>query len=118
MASVSVDEVVEALTAAADGLQSLDLGALTAREAMTLTRAVEVARRRIDAGAGRVAGHLDETGKFGVDGHRNAKDALTYVGRLPSAESHARVTTARRLKALPRVAEAHARGEIATTTTA
>jgi hypothetical protein len=114
MASHSVEQVVQALTAAADAFLSVDLDVLTAREAMALTRAVEVARRRIDAGTDRLAGHLDDTGKFGADGHRSAKDAITFVGRLPSSESHARVNTARRLKALPRVAAAHARGEIAT----
>lgn len=114
MASGVVEQVVEALTAAADGLLAVDLDALTARDAMALARALEVARRRIDAGTDRLAGHLEETGKFGIDGHRSAKDAITFVGRLPSAESHARVTTARRLKALPAVAAAHARGEIAT----
>lgn len=114
MASEQVEQVVEALTTAADGLLSIDLDELTAREAMALTRALEVARRRIDAGTDRLAGHLEDTGKFGIDGHRSAKDAVTFIGRLPSAEAHARVTTARRLKALPAVAAAHARGEIAT----
>jgi hypothetical protein len=114
MTSGSVEQVVEALTAAADGLLALDLDSLTGREAMALTRAVEVARRRIDAGTDRLAGHLDETGKFGADGHRSAKDAITFLGRLPSSEAHARVHTARRLKLLPAVAAAHARGEIAT----
>lgn len=47
----------------------------------------EGVRRRIDAGTDRLAGHLDETGTFGVDGHRSAKDAITFVGRLPSAEA-------------------------------
>jgi len=107
-------EVVQTLSAAADSLLALDLDSLTGREAMALTRAVEGVRRRIDAGTDRLAGHLEETGKFGVDGHRSAKDAITFVGRLPSAEAHARVHTARRLKQLPAVAGAHQRGEIST----
>lgn len=110
----AVEQVVDALTGAADAFQRLDLDSLTARESMALTRAVEVARRRIDAGTDRLAGHLEDSGKFGVDGHRSAKDAITSVGRLPSSEAHARVHTARRLKALPAVAAAYARGEIAT----
>lgn len=109
-----VAEVMELLSAGADGLLALDLDALTGREAMTLARAVEGIRRRIDAGTDRLAGHLEETGKFAVDGHRSAKDAITFVGRLPSAEAHARVHTARRLKQLPAVAGAHRRGDIST----
>src|SRR3546814_19438691 len=99
-----VAEVVELLSAGADGLLELDLDALTGREAMSLARAVEGIRRRIDAGTDRVAGHLEETGKFGVDGHRSAKDAITFLGRLPSAEAHARVHTARRPNPLPAAA--------------
>ena len=109
-----VGEVVELLSAGADGLLELDLDGLTGREAMSLARAVEGIRRRIDAGTDRLAGHLDETGKFGVDGHRSAKGALTFIGRLPSAEAHARVHTSRRLKHLPAVAGAHRRGDIST----
>ena len=114
MESLPVERVVEALTDAVDGFQALDLHALTARETMTLARTIEQVRRRLDAGTDRLAGHLDDTGKFGVDGHRNAKDALTFLGRLPSAESHSRVQNARRLKDLPAVAGAYERGEIAT----
>lgn len=114
MAVGDVEGVVGLLAAGADALLALDLDTLTGREAMALTRAVEGVRRRIDAGTDRLAGHLDETGKFGVDGHRSAKDAITFVGRLPSAEAHARVHTARRLKHLPAVAGAHQRGEIST----
>jgi len=114
MEPTGVEEVAAALTGAADALLSVDLDALTPQEVMALTRAVEVARRRLDAGTDRLAGHLDRTGAFAVDGHRNAKDALTYIGRLPSAEAHARVHTARRLRRLPAVAAAHARGDIAT----
>lgn len=114
MESGPVEGVVELLAAGADALLALDLDSLTGREAMVLTRAVEGVRRRIDAGTDRLAGHLEETGKFGVDGHRSAKDAITFLGRLPSAEAHARVHTARRLKQLPAVTGAHQRGEIST----
>jgi hypothetical protein len=114
MESMGVEEVVEALTTGVDALGSLDLDALTAREAMTLTRAVEVVRRRLDAQTDRLSGHLQDTGKFGVDGHRSAKDAITYVGRLPSDEAHNRVLLFRRLAGLPKVADAYERGLIAT----
>lgn len=111
---MGLDEVVAALTAGVDAFASLDFDDLTAREAMTLTRAVEVARRRLDARTDRLAGHLQDTGKFGVDGHRTAKDALTYLGRLPSEEAHNRVLLFRRLAGLPKVAAAYERGLIAT----
>jgi len=111
---MGVEEAMAALTGGIDALRSLDLDALTAREAMVLTRVVEAASRRLDAQVDRVAGHLESTGAFGVDGHRSAKDAVTFIGRLPSAEAHARVNTARRLRSLPAVAAAYERGAIAT----
>lgn len=114
MESAGVEGVVEALTAGVDAFGSLDLDALSAREAMTLTRAVEVVRRRLDAQTDRLSGHLHDTAKFGVDGHRSAKDAITYLGRLPSDEAHNRVLLFRRLERLPKVAAAYERGLIAT----
>lgn len=114
MESTGVEEVVGALAAGVDAFRALDLDGLTAREAMTFARAIEVVRRRLDAQTDRLAGHLHDTGKFGVDGHRSAKDALTYVGRLPSEEAHNRVLLLRRLACLPKVADAYERGLIAT----
>jgi hypothetical protein len=85
-----VEPVAEALTHAVAGLQVLDLDRLSAEEAMELARAVEVVRRRLDAGTDRLAGHLDHTAKHVVDGHRTAKAALVHLGRLSGAEACAR----------------------------
>jgi len=114
MERLEVDVAVGALSAGVDALRSLNLEDLTAREAMALARAVELERRKLDAQADRIAGHLDVSGAFGVDGHRSAKDAIAFVGRLPSAEAHARVATARRLRSLPAVAAAYERGDLPT----
>src|SRR5690606_9650673 len=82
--------------------------------ALEVARRVEAARRRLDAATDRVAGFVDRSGAFGVDGHGSAKAALAHLGRLPGAEAHARVRTARALVGLPAVAAAYARGEIPT----
>jgi hypothetical protein len=79
MAMDQVPGVVGALTDAVGDLQALDLDALSAEEAMGLCRAVEVVRRRLDAGTDRLAGHLDDTAKHVVDGHRTAKAALAHL---------------------------------------
>ncbi|HEX9683756.1 MAG TPA: DUF222 domain-containing protein [Acidimicrobiales bacterium] len=112
--SIPVEHAVGALTDAVTDLQALDLEGLSAEEAMALTRAVEVVRRRLDAGTDRLAGHLDETAKHLVDGHRTAKAALGHLGRLSGAEAFGRVRTARMLRALPAVAAAYERGELPT----
>jgi hypothetical protein len=114
MSMDQVPGVVGALTDAVGDLQALDLDALSAGEAMGLCRAVEVVRRRLDAGTDRLAGHLDDTAKHVVDGHRTAKAALAHLGRLSSAEAFARVRTARMLNLLPEVAAAYERGELPT----
>jgi hypothetical protein len=81
---------------------------------MVAVRELEVLRRRVDAATDRLAGHLDTSGAYGIDGHRNAKAALKHLGRLPGPEAAARVRTARMLRRLPAVAAAYERGEIPT----
>jgi len=104
-------ELVDQLVGAVAGLQAHDLSRLTAKESLALVRAVEVAQRRLEHAATRLADHLDSTGAYGVDGHRSAKAALVHVARLPGAEAHARVQTARALRSLPGVEAVFAAGE-------
>lgn len=104
-------ELLDELIGVVAGLQAHDLGRLTAKESLALVRTVEVAQRRLEHVATRLAGHLDATGAYGVDGHRSAKAALVHIGRLPGAEAHARVQTARALRSLPGVEAVFAEGE-------
>jgi hypothetical protein len=104
--------VVANLVAAVDGLWGLDLDSLSAREVLALTRDVEVVRRRLDAANSRVVGHLERTGAHGADGHRSAKAAVKYLGRLPGCEAFAQLRRARALRMLPAVADAYAAGAI------
>ncbi len=110
MESRTAAEVMAALLAGARGVQELDLDALSAKEAMALARELEVARRHLDHGTDRVAGHLESTGKFGIDGHKTAKAALKHLGRTPGGEVHGRLQTARAWTTLPAVARAYADG--------
>lgn len=114
MSEVSAREVIDRLLGDVAEVQELDLDGLSAKEAMAVAGALEVARRRLDHGTDRLAGHLDETGKHGVDGHKTAKAALKHVGRLPGAEAFVRLRTARALHILPTVAEAYEAGTIPT----
>ena len=114
MTTGRIEGIVEGLGRELTALQALDLDSLTAREVMALQRAVEPVRRRLDHATDRLASHLDTTGARGADGHRTAKAAIKHVGRLPGAEAHGRVQTARGLRLLPAVEAAYGRGEIPT----
>lgn len=104
-------ELVDELVGVVGELQAYDLSVLTATESLALVGAVEVAQRRLEHAATRLAGHVDATGAYGVDGHRSAKAALVHIARLPGAEAHARIQTARALRSLPTVEAAFAAGE-------
>ncbi|QGG96602.1 HNH endonuclease [Actinomarinicola tropica] len=105
---------LSALARAVDLLGAVDLDALDARSEMALVRDVEVLRRRLDAVTDRMAGHLDESQAFAVDGLASAGVAVRHLGRLPHGEARARVQCARVLRDLPALAAAHAAGEVPT----
>ena len=106
--------MIAALGEVVHELQDVELSALTDRELLEAVRDLEVVRRRLDHATGRLIGQVDATGAFREDGHRTAKSAVTHLGRLPSAEAHARVRTARVLHRLPEVARGYADGTIPT----
>ncbi|QGG95670.1 HNH endonuclease [Actinomarinicola tropica] len=105
---------LSALARAVDLLGAVDLDALDARSEMGLVRDVEVLRRRLDAVTDQLAGHLDESQAFAVDGLASAAVAVRHLGRLPRGEARARVHCARVLRDLPALAAAHAAGEVPT----
>ena len=112
--SDSVRDVIASLDRDAGALLDVDLDGLSDRELLVAVRDLEVAGRRLDAAKDRLAGHLDRTRAFREDGHRTAKAAVKHLGRLPGAEAHARVLVERKLRRLPKVADAYRRGEIPT----
>jgi len=109
-----IDEALAVLEAAVGLVQAADLDGLSPAEELALVGRLEVLRRRLDHGTDLVAGHLDVSAAFSLDGHRTAKGALKAIGRLPGSEAHGRVQTARALRRLPLVEAAYAEGRIPT----
>lgn len=105
---------LDTLDAAVFMLQRIDLDGLEPEATLQLVRRLEVERRRLDHATDRIAGHLDDSGAFSSDGHRNARSALKHLGRLSGAEAHGRIQSARALRRLPAVDAAYARGSIPT----
>lgn len=114
MESSDVEAVVASLDASVTDLHAVDLTRLTARELLTLAGAIEVISRRVDHARDTVAGHIDATGAHGVDGHKTAKAALVHINRVPGAEAHGSLQTARALRRMPEVEAAYAAGRIPT----
>src|SRR6056297_2828783 len=114
MCSTDAGRVIEALGAAVAAFQELDLGVLSSEELLVAVRDVEVVRRRLDHGTDRLAGEVDRTAAYRIDGHRSAKAALVHLGRLPGPEAAQRVRCARALRSLPEVADAYRRGTVPT----
>ena len=110
----SVDAALDALEMAVGLVQAAGLDELSPAAELSVTRRLEVLRRRLDHGTDRAAGHLDASCAFSLDGHRNARCALKHLGRLSGAEAHGRTQTARALRELPAVEAAYGRGEIPT----
>ncbi|HSL58497.1 MAG TPA: DUF222 domain-containing protein, partial [Acidimicrobiales bacterium] len=114
MCSTDAERVLADLAAAVVAYQNLDLEVLDAPEVLAVVREAEVVRRQMDHGTDRLAGHVDRTGAYGVDGHRNAKSALVHLGRLPGPEATQRLSRARAMRWLPCVADAYRRGTVPT----
>jgi len=114
MESMEVDEVVATLSQGVADLHAVDLTRLTARELLALAGTLEVISRRLDHAKDSLAGHIDATGAHGVDGHKTAKAALVHINRVPGAEAHGSIQTARALRRMPEVDAAYAAGTIPT----
>ncbi|MBK5224333.1 MAG: hypothetical protein JJE52_15950, partial [Acidimicrobiia bacterium] len=81
-----VSDVVASVGREVARLQAVELDGLTAEEVLVVVRELEVVRRRLDHATDRLAGHVDRTGAYGVDGHRSAKAVLCHLGRLSGAD--------------------------------
>ncbi|MDZ7674336.1 MAG: DUF222 domain-containing protein [Acidimicrobiales bacterium] len=106
--------VIEDLAEAVDGLQTVELTGIEARDLLATMRELEVVRRRLDAGTDRVVGECERTAAFVADGHKSAKSCVKHLGRLSGAEALGRTRTVRALPQLPAVARAYAEGRIPT----
>jgi len=107
-------EEVAGLDAGVAALAALDLELLEAEEMLGLVGGVDVLARRLDAFQVRLAGALDRSGAYTVDGHRSARAALRHLGRLGGPEAARRVRTARALRNLPEVGSAFDAGRVPT----
>lgn len=114
MESSEIGMVVDSLAEGITDLHAVDLRRLTARELLQLAGALEIVGRRLDHARDTLAGHIDATGAHGVDGHKSAKSALVHINRVPGAEAHGSIQTARALRQLPEVDAAYAAGRIPT----
>ncbi len=68
--------------------------------------------RRLDAEMADALSELDASGEWGLDGSATCQAWLRQHGRMTASAASGRVKTARRLRLLPRTAEAFAAGEI------
>lgn len=107
-------EVVASLDAAVSSLQELPFDQLTPEAELELVRRLEQVRRRLDHGTDRVAEQVESSGSFSLDGHRNARDTVKHLGRLPGGEALARLQTVRMLRVMPAVRAAYRRGDLPT----
>lgn len=114
MIDLGAEEVVASLADGVTALHAVDLARLTAREQLALAGALEVVSRRLDHAKDTLAGHIDATGAHGIDGHKTAKAALVHINRVPGAEAHGSIQTARALRRMPEVDAAYAAGKIPT----
>ena len=97
---------------ALDALNHDALASLDAEGALALVRDLEAVGRRLSAVQIDLAGVVERSGAYGVDGHRTAKAALVHLGRISGAEAHRRVHTARAMRMLPQVAASFSAGRI------
>jgi hypothetical protein len=109
-----LDAALACLEHAVEQVQAASLDGLSPADELALVSRLEVLRRRLDHGTDAVAGHLDRSAAFSLDGHKTAKGALKAIGRLPGSEAHGRVQTSRALPRLPLVEAAYAKGRIPT----
>lgn len=109
---VSVVDALSAVEAAVDMVASVDLTSLSATEQLAVMERLDRAGRRLDHQNDRLAGHVDRTGAYGVDGHRSAKAAAKARCRVSGAVAQARIRNARILRDMPVVERTTAGGDI------
>ncbi len=106
--------IIDDMQTVADRLSSCPLDDVEPRELLACMRALEVVRRRVDAGTDRLVDRCDTTAAYRADGHRSTKAATKHLGRLPGGEALARTQTVRALRVLPCVAAGYTAGVIPT----
>ncbi|HWE65580.1 MAG TPA: DUF222 domain-containing protein [Acidimicrobiales bacterium] len=100
---------LEALTAAIDDLVDADPSTLAdGRSVVALQRQLA----RLDAVATRATGHFDASGKWALNGARNATTWLAVRCHLPRAAARRLVSRARTMRHLPLFAETWTEGSI------
>lgn len=110
----TLTHAIALLNAAVDAIAAVDLADLPADEQLGAAETLEGACRRLDHEKDRIAGHVDATGAYGIDGHRSAKAAMKARCRVTGPEAHRRIRCARVLRRMPTVDAAYARGDIPT----
>jgi len=112
-AAAAVDAAVGAVDAALDALAAA-LVPEHGCEAIRCVKTVERLRRRFDAVAVGLLGHIDTELLFIRDGHSSAKAMVRHHGELSGAEAAGRAKTANVCADLPDVADAYRAGSIGT----
>ena len=114
LSGTPVGDALASLGAAVDALGDVELGPLTAHQQLAALETLERERRRLDRQTDRLAGDVESSGAYGIDGHRSAKVAVKARCRVTGPEAHARLRNERMLRTMPAVASAYANGEIPT----
>jgi len=107
-----VGERLARLAAAVDEVAGLDLDGLAGDDLLDHQRSFETVGRRVDAIATRVAGRIDQSRAYGLDGHMSAVAFVRHAGQVSGGEAAGRVRAARALRDLPEVAAAYWAGEL------
>ena len=112
LAGTLAGDALDLVGVAVDALAGVDLASLTSPQQLAVIQVLETHRRRLDRQTDRVAGAVESSGAYGIDGHRSAKTAVKARCRVTGPEAHARLRNERMLRTMPTVAAAYARGDI------
>ncbi|MPY93945.1 MAG: DUF222 domain-containing protein [Acidimicrobiia bacterium] len=104
--------VLEELSAAVDGLLSVDAHGLSDGELSEALVGLEAERARLDAAEARLVAMWDARKAWAVDGARSGAAWLAWRCRLPRAEARRRVRLARWVRDAPVVERAWREGEV------
>ncbi|MDE0803482.1 MAG: DUF222 domain-containing protein [Acidimicrobiales bacterium] len=112
LAGTAAGAALDGVSVAVDALADVDLDSLTPAQQLAAIQVLETHHRRLDRQTDRVAGTVDSSGAYGIDGHRSAKAAVKARCRVTGPEAHARLRNERMLRTMPAVAAAYAGGDI------
>jgi hypothetical protein len=114
VASEKRDEAFDLIDRGLDQLLKGGLEPANGREAAALIRRTERLGARLDAASVELLAAIEDTGTYAPDGHFSAKVMVRHVGKLSNHEAAARAATAKALRSLPHLADAHQTGEVGT----